>query len=67
MRPASEIHSALDLLSAEAASHPNVDLARAVLAWVVGGRVDLDGPHAWLCGYLLDDPPQIDDTPPERN
>ncbi len=67
MRPASEIHSALELLSAEASNHPNVAIARDVLRWVIGERVDLDGANAWLCGYLLDDPPRIVDAPPEAN
>jgi hypothetical protein len=40
-----------------------------VLAWVVGGHwTDLtDGANPWLAAFLLDDPPKIDDTPPEVN
>jgi hypothetical protein len=86
MRPASEIHSALDLLENEvnrcldreielSGKHIDPDisarltmsLARDVLRWVVGRRVDLDGPNVWLAGFLLDDPDKLDSTRPEVN
>lgn len=71
MRPASEIHSAIDALDAELAARtePNLTLVRDVLAWVAGGHwADLTaGPNAWLCAFLLDDPRKIDDTSPEIN
>lgn len=75
MRPASEIHSALDLLDAELtrqtdpAALANMSIARDVLAWVVGGHwTDLtDGRNPWLVAFLLDDPPQLQDVPPEVN
>lgn len=79
MRPASEIHSALDLIESDLSqgvtshdglSQTNLLIAREVLAWVAGSRQwseIVDGPHAWLCGYLIDDPPQIVDAPPEAN
>lgn len=75
MRPASEIHSALDLLSAEletqtaADARRNLSIARDVLAWVAGGHwTDMsNGENPWLVAFLLDDPPQIDGTRPEVN
>lgn len=69
MRPASEIHTALDLLDSELAREPNEShqVARDVLAWVAGGDAPHDGPNLWLVAYLLDDPPQLDSTPPEVN
>lgn len=46
----------------------NVELLRDVLSWVAGkSALDITGEHEWLVGFLLDDPPRIDDTPPERN
>lgn len=72
MRPASEIHSALDLLRAEIERQGGVPpvnmlVAHDVLAWVVGERLAWDGPTDWLCAFLLPDPPRIDDTPTEVN
>lgn len=69
MRPASEIHSALDLLDSELARQPSAQyqIARDVLAWAVGGEAPHDGPTLWLVAFLLDDPPQLDSTPPEVN
>jgi hypothetical protein len=71
MRPTSEIHSALDMVDAELAQGPNekLQVVRDVLAWVAGAHwTDLtDGPNPWLVAYLLDDPPKLDDTPPEVN
>mgnify|MGYP000045791258 CR=1 FL=1 len=73
MRPASEIHSALDSLRAEieeqgSEAHSGLIVARDVLAWVVGGdAMRLDGPSDFLCAFLLPDPPKLDDTPPEVN
>jgi len=84
MRPASEIHSALDLVQASLSRHVdrvddatmtereaidmlNLTLTRDLLEWVVGQHVEIDGPNAWLCGYLLDDPPKLDDTRPDIN
>lgn len=75
MRPASEIHTALDMLEGELArqtdhaARNNLSIARDVLAWVVGGHwVDLtDGPNPWLAAFLLDDPPKLEDIPPEVN
>lgn len=75
MRPASEIHSALDIIEREFDRCPlddgltlsNLSIARDVLAWVAGSEVDLDGPNAWLVAFLLDDPPQLNSTPPEVN
>lgn len=71
MRPASEIHSALDLLDSELARRPDpqYQIARDVLAWVAGGHwTDLtDGANPWLVAFLLDDPPQLDSTPPSVN
>lgn len=45
----------------------NIEIARNVLAWVMGARVDLDAASAWLVGFLLDDPDKLDNTPPEIN
>ena len=100
MRPASEIHSALDLLRSELArlgpaawemaNTPDdvsdamsgaeqeamadradhwhhMSLAASVLEWVTGGRAPTEGSAAWLCGFLLDDPPQIGHGKPEDN
>lgn len=69
MRPASEIHSALDLLDSELARKPNAQyqIARDALAWAVGGHAPHDGPTLWLVTFLLGDPPQIDPTPPGAN
>lgn len=67
MRPASEVNSALELLSGEQSPHPNVAIARDVLAWVMGERVPDDGPNLWLCGYLLDDPDKLEDVDPRSN
>jgi len=73
MRPASEIHSALDLLDSELSRQSagvgadNMRIARDVLAWVAGGRAPDDGSTLWLVGFLLDDPQKLDDTPPEVN
>lgn len=67
MRPASEIHSALDLLDAELQRQPSdhYQIARDVLAWVAGAHwSDLsDGANPWLVAFLLDDPPQIGPPP----
>jgi hypothetical protein len=73
MRPASEIHSALSLLNSEIerqgdeTAKTNMLIARDVLAWVSGERPPWDGPTCWLLGFLLGDPPTIDNTPPEAN
>lgn len=70
MRPASEIHSALGLLSQEAGRNPeatNLQVARDVLRWVIGERAPDDGPTLWLVGYLLDDPPKPEDVDPRSN
>lgn len=75
MRPASEIHTALEMLEGElprqtdAAAINNLSIARDVLAWVAGGHwTDLtDGPNPWLSAFLLDDPPKIDPTLPGDN
>lgn len=75
MRPASEIYSALALVTAEldrAMNHDairNLGLVMEVLMWVTGEGVcvDPDAPNSWLAAYLLDDPPQLDSTPPEVN
>lgn len=75
VRPASEIHSALDVLESElsrqtdpAAIH-NLTIARDVLAWVAGRHwVEVsEGSNPWLVAFLMDDPPKLDDTPPEIN
>lgn len=75
MRPASEIHSSLELVERDldrqtnsVAVH-NLTIVRDVLRWVAGAHwTDLtDGTNPWLVAYLLDDPPKIDDTPPETN
>lgn len=75
MRPASEIHSSLDMVESDlshqtdpAAVH-NLSIVRDVLRWATGSYwTDLtDGPNPWLAAYLLDDPDRIDDTPPEIN
>lgn len=49
------------------ASLVNVEILRDVLAWAMGGGVDLDGPNGWLCAFLLDDPAKLDDTDPRSN
>ena len=75
MRPASEIHSSLEILESELsrqtdpAATNNLRIARDVLAWVAGWHwTDLtDGQNPWLAAFLLDDPPKIDYTPPEVN
>lgn len=75
MRPASEIHSSLELVESDLPHHTdpaaltNLTIVRDVLRWVAGGHwSDLsDGPNPWLVAYLLDDPQRIDDTPPEAN
>lgn len=70
MRPASEVNSALELFQSEidrGAALNSLHVARDVLAWVMGGRVPDDGPNLWLVAYLLDDPPQLDDTDPRAN
>jgi hypothetical protein len=50
-------------------SQSNVLLMRDVLRWVAGAHWGdlVHGPNAWLCAFLLDDPPKLDDTPPEVN
>lgn len=73
MRPASEIHSALDLIDADLKKRQlqddlaanNIRIARDVLAWVAGAHwTDLtDGENPWLCAFLLDDPPQLGPPP----
>jgi hypothetical protein len=47
----------------------NLTIVRDVLRWAVGMHwVELtDGAHPWLVAYLLDDPPKLDNTPPETN
>lgn len=75
MRPASEIHSSLEMVehSLSQQTDPdavrNLSIVRDVLAWAMGAHwADLtDGPNPWLVAYLLDDPDKIDDTPPEIN
>lgn len=75
MRPASEIHSSLELIEHELArqtderAKANLSIARDVLAWVAGGHwSDLTyGSNPWLAAFLLEDPPKIDNTPPEAN
>lgn len=83
MRPASEVNSALELVQSElvrrevAASltadddrgMANLRIAYDVLAWVMGEHWTAltDGQNPWLAAFLLDDPPKIDNTPPEVN
>lgn len=76
MRPAGEIHTALENLESALARQTdndlaanNIRIARDVLAWVAGGHwTDLtDGSNPWLVAFLLDDPTKLDDTPPEVN
>lgn len=75
MRPASEVHSAVEMLNDEIARQTDpaavasLQIARDVLAWVAGAHwTDLtDGANPWLVAYLLDDPTKTDDTPPEVN
>lgn len=77
MRPASEIHSSLEICDAEltrladpeSLSANNLSIVRDVLAWVAGAHwIDLtEGRNPWLVAFLLDDPPKLDDTPPEVN
>lgn len=75
MRPASEIHSALEMVSSELKrqTHPEVvdhlAIVHDVLNWVMGATSAelLDGPNAWLVAYLMDDPPRLDGTPGEVN
>jgi hypothetical protein len=76
MRPASEIHSSLEMIERDLPNHANdpavaqnLTIVRDVLRWVMGSHwVDLsDGDHPWLVAYLLDDPPRLDDTPTESN
>lgn len=70
MRPASEIHSSLEMIERDLPNHSgraaeNLSIARDVLAWVAGGHwTDLtDGQNPWLVAFLLDDPPQIGPPP----
>lgn len=74
IRPASEIHSSLEMVEADMARRSgdeskNLSIVRDVLRWVAGSHwIDLtDGENPWLVAYLLDDPPKIDNTPPEIN
>ena len=75
MRPASEIHSSLELVESELARQTsevakhNLSIARDVLRWVVGGPWHelTDGENPWLVAFLLDDPPNINDTAPNAN
>lgn len=75
MRPASEIISSLEMVEREYARQTNeaavanLSIVRDVLRWVAGMHwVDLvDSPNPWLIAILLDDPPKLDDTPPETN
>lgn len=75
MRPASEIHSSLEMVEGDLARQTdpaairNLSIVRDVLRWAVGSHwPDLtDGENPWLVAYLLDDPPRIDDTPAEEN
>ena len=77
MRPASEIHSSLELLESELArctdandlGARNLSIARDVLSWVAGAHWTeiTDGPNPWLCAFLLDDPPKMEDIPPGDN
>lgn len=75
MRPASEIHSSLETVESDLSQQPdstaaqNLSIVRDVLRWVTGAHwADLaDGDNPWLVAYLLDDPPKLDDTPPEVN
>ena len=46
----------------------NLRLAQDVLGWVAGkSSLEISQPNEWLAGYLLDDPPKLDNTPPESN
>lgn len=74
MRPASEIHSSLDLVESDLArqsdrARENLSIVRDVLKWVTGMHwVDLaDGENPWLVAYLLDDPPKLQDIDPTVN
>lgn len=75
MRPASEIHSSLEMAEGDLARQTdpaavaNLSIVRDVLRWVAGGHwTDLtDGSNPWLVAYLLDDPDRMDNTPPEIN
>ena len=75
MRPASEIHSSLELVESDMSNQTdpaaiaNLSIVRDVLRWVAGDHwTELsDGDNPWLVAYLLDDPPQLDNTPPEAN
>lgn len=57
----------LDAQMAAIEAWQSIQLVRDVLAWVMGGRIDHDAPNSWLCAYLLDDPPKLDDTDPRTN
>ena len=81
MRPASEVNSALELVEAELVRREvstglladddramnNLRITHHVLAWVMGGRADIDDQTLWLVAYLLDDPPKTDETDPRAN
>jgi len=74
MRPASEIHSSLELVELDMARRSgdeskSLSIVRDVLRWVAGAHwTDLtDRSNPWLVAYLLDDPPTLDNTPPEIN
>lgn len=74
MRPASEIHSALQLVESELreqdiADASNLSIVRDVLRWVVGTHWSeiMDGGNPWLVGFLLDDPDRINDAPQGLN
>lgn len=74
MRPASEIHSSLDLVESDLERQDgrvkeNLSIVRDVLRWAAGGPwYELhDGYNPWLAAYLLDDPPKLSDVPPEIN
>lgn len=71
MRPVSEINSALELIEGELETAAgkgaeNLQIARDVLAWAMG-ESGLALQTIWLSAYLLDDPPQIQPTPPGDN
>jgi hypothetical protein len=66
----------IDSLSTEDAEQLDSDLvawnhlriASDILAWVAGGSaMDFTPPTDWLCAFLLDDPAQLNDAPPENN
>lgn len=70
MRPASEVNTALQICESELSRQPdsiNLRIAHDVLSWVMGGEAPNDGPTLWLIAFLLDDPPKLDNSPPDIN